>query len=46
MKTTIYYVDNAKNGSAIAITQSFERALVIQDKLWKEHGIDTYITEG
>ena len=46
METVIYCVDNAKDGSTIAMTQSYERALALQDKLWKEQNIDTYITKG
>lgn len=46
MGTIIYCVNNAKDGSTIAMTQSYEKALAMQDELWKEHNIDTYITKG
>lgn len=39
----IYWIENAKDGSFIASAPTYEKALTIQDKKWKEEGIDTYI---
>lgn len=39
----IYWIENIKDGSFVAGTQTYERALLIQDRKWKEEGIDTYI---
>ena len=38
----IYWVENIKDGSFVAGAKTYEKALIIQDKKWKE-GIDTYI---
>lgn len=38
----MYWIENAKDGSFIARTQTYEQALIIQNKKWEE-GIDTYI---
>lgn len=38
----IYWIENIKDGSFVAGASSYEEALIIQDKKWKE-GIDTYI---
>lgn len=39
----IYWIENAKDGSFVAGTQTYERALLIQERKWREEGIDTYI---
>ena len=39
----IYWIENVKDGSFIAGADSYEQALIIQDKKLKEEGIDTYI---
>lgn len=39
----IYWIENFKDGSLIASAKSYEEALSIQDREWKERGIDTYI---
>lgn len=39
----IYWIENIKDGSFVAGSKSYEEALTIQDKKWKEEGIDTYI---
>lgn len=38
----VYWIENIKSGSCIIGTNSYEEALTIQDKKYKE-GIDTYI---
>ena len=39
----IYWIENAKDGSFVARAGTYEKALIIQDKKWREEGIDTYI---
>lgn len=39
----IYWIENIKDGSFVACTKTYKEALIIQDKKWKEEGIDTYI---
>lgn len=39
----IYWIENIKDGSFVAGAETYEEALAIQDKKWKEEGIDTYI---
>ena len=39
----IYWIENIKDGSFVAGTQTYERALLIQERKWREEGIDTYI---
>lgn len=41
--TMIYWIENAKDGSFVASAGTYEKALIIQDKKWREEGIDTYI---
>ena len=39
----IYWIENIKDGSFVAGAESYEKALIIQDREWKENNIDTYI---
>lgn len=39
----IYWIENAQTGSFIESAKSYEQALKIQNRKWKEEGIDTYI---
>lgn len=39
----IYWIENIEDGSFVAAAETYEKALTIQDKKWKEEGIDTYI---
>lgn len=39
----IYWIENAKDGSFVTSAGTYEKALIIQDKKWREEGIDTYI---
>ena len=39
----IYLIEKIKQGSFVAGAETYEKALIIQDKKWKEEGIDTYI---
>lgn len=41
--TMIYWIENAKDGFFVASAGTYEKALIIQDKKWREEGIDTYI---
>lgn len=38
----VYWIEDIRDGSFVAGAKSYEEALVIQDKKFKE-GIDTYI---
>ena len=42
----IYWIENIKDGSFVACAETYEEALAIQDKKWKEEGVDTYIRKG
>lgn len=39
----VYWIENIKDGSFVAGAHTYEQALIIQNKKWKEEGIDTYI---
>lgn len=39
----MYWIERIEDGSFIAGAETYEEALIIQDKKWKEEGIDTYI---
>lgn len=39
----IYWIENVKDGSFVAGAQTYEQAIIIQNKVWEEEGIDTYI---
>lgn len=39
----IYFIENVEDGSLVAVAHSYAFALIIQDQLWKDKGIDTYI---
>lgn len=39
----IYWIRNAKTGECLNMANTFEQALKIQDKIYKEQNIDTFI---
>lgn len=39
----MYWIESVKDGSFVAGVKTYEQALLIQEKKWKEEGIDTYI---
>lgn len=39
----IYFIEDVKDGSLVAVAHSYALALVLQDQFWKDKGIDTYI---
>lgn len=39
----IYFIEDIKDGGLVAIAHSYELALTLQDRLWEDKGIDTYI---
>ena len=39
----MYWIERMKDGSFVEGAKTYEQALLIQEKKWKEEGIDTYI---
>lgn len=39
----VYWIENIKDGSFVTGVKTYEQALIIQDKKWKEEGMDTYV---
>ena len=40
----IYWIENAKDGSFVASAGTYEKALIIQDKKWRERRDAWYFT--